>query len=71
MKATENPLKNEIFLNGYSIKEFSDKVNISRTYMSSVVTRKKGLSPQKAKDVANALGVEIKDIFDFEVREVK
>ena len=39
--------------------------------MSSVVTRKKGLSPQKAKDVANALGVEIQDIFEFEVKEVK
>lgn len=39
--------------------------------MSSVVTRKKGLSPQKAKNVASTLGVEIKDVFDIEKEEVK
>ncbi|MCG7834336.1 helix-turn-helix domain-containing protein [Staphylococcus epidermidis] len=71
MKAKRNVLKKEIFSNGYSIKEFSEKVNISRTYMSSVVTRKKGLSPQKAKNVASTLGVEIKDVFDIEKEEVK
>ena len=71
MKAKRNVLKKEIFSNGYSIKEFSEKVNISRTYMSSVVTRKKGLSPQKAKNVASTLGVEIKDVFDIEKEGVK
>lgn len=34
--------------------------------MSSVVTRKKGLSPQEAKKVASTLGVEIKDVFEIE-----
>lgn len=69
MKVKGNLLKNEIFSNGYSMKEFSDKVDISRTYMSSVVNGKKGLSPQNAKNIANVLDVEIKDIFYFDEKE--
>lgn len=69
MKVKGNLLKNEIFSNGYSMKEFSDKVDISRTYMSSVVNGNKGLSPRNAKNIANVLDVEIKDIFYFDEKE--
>ena len=63
LEAKGKVLKSEIFSNGYSIKEFSEKVNISRTYMSSVVNNKKGVSPQSAKSIANLLNCNISDLF--------
>ncbi|MDU6258004.1 MAG: helix-turn-helix transcriptional regulator, partial [Staphylococcus epidermidis] len=47
----------------------SNELDIGVSYLSSIVNGKKTPSPKLAKNIANDLDVEIKDIFYFEEQE--
>ncbi|HHW4764682.1 helix-turn-helix transcriptional regulator [Staphylococcus aureus] len=64
-----NNLKKAMFLKGYNIKELAKNVGISTTYLNLIMKNKKTPSPKMAKRIADALGVEIKEIFEFEIKE--
>lgn len=66
-----NRLKRAMFLKGYNISELASELGVGVSYLSQILNNKKTPSPKLAKKIANTLDVEIKDIFDFEVREVK
>ncbi|MCJ1787577.1 helix-turn-helix transcriptional regulator [Staphylococcus warneri] len=66
-----NRLKRAMFLQGYNISELASELGVGVSYLSQILNNKKTPSPKLAKNIADTLGVEIKDIFDFEVKEVK
>ncbi|PTI99137.1 helix-turn-helix transcriptional regulator [Staphylococcus simulans] len=65
-----NIFKKAMFLKGLNLSELSIKTEVSTTYLSQIVNGKKVPSPKLAKKIANALDVEIEDIFEFELKEV-
>lgn len=64
-----NNFKKAMFLNGFITVDLSKKTGVSQTYLSQIINRKKEPSPKMAKRIADALGVEIEDIFEFDVKE--
>ncbi|MBJ7884466.1 helix-turn-helix transcriptional regulator [Bacillaceae bacterium HSR45] len=66
-----NRLKRAMFLQGYNISELASELGVGVSYLSQILNNKKTPSPKLAKNIADTLGVKIKDIFDFEVKEVK
>ncbi|MFS4466149.1 helix-turn-helix domain-containing protein [Staphylococcus haemolyticus] len=64
-------LKKVMFLKGYNLSELAKELNIGVSYLSQILNSKKTPSAKLAKKIADTLDVEIKDIFDFEVKEVK
>lgn len=55
--------------NGYSLRSFSEEHKISLSYLSAILNYKATPSPKMAKRIADALNVEIKDIFEFDLKE--
>ena len=65
----KNNLQKYMYLKGYNLSNLSNELDIGVSYLSSIVNGKKTPSPKLAKNIANALDVEIKDIFYFEEQE--
>ncbi|OFN40847.1 helix-turn-helix domain-containing protein [Staphylococcus sp. HMSC069E10] len=61
--------KQAMFLKGYNLSDLSKELGIGISYLSAIVNGKKTPSPKLAKNIANALDVEIKDLFYFEEQE--
>ncbi|WP_017464906.1 helix-turn-helix domain-containing protein [Staphylococcus epidermidis] len=61
--------KKAMFLKGYNLSDLSKELGIGISYLSSITNGKKIPSPKLAKNIANALDVEIKDLFHFEEQE--
>ncbi|EMC0291638.1 MULTISPECIES: helix-turn-helix domain-containing protein [Staphylococcus] len=61
--------KKAMFLKGFNLSDLSNKAEISSTYLSQIVNGKKTPSPKLAKKIADALDVDIEDIFEFEIKE--
>ncbi|WP_394868426.1 helix-turn-helix domain-containing protein [Staphylococcus haemolyticus] len=62
-------LQKAMFLKGYTLTDLSNQTDVGVSYLSQVINNKKKASPKLAKNIANALDVEIKDLFYFEVKE--
>ena len=58
-----------MFLKGYDLSDLSIKTNVIKAYLSHIFNGKKIPSPKLAKNIANTLDVEIKDLFYFEEQE--
>lgn len=71
MSALINDLsfKKAMFLKGYNLSDLSKELGIGISYLSSIANGKKTPSPKLAKNIADALDVEIKDLFYFEEQE--
>ncbi|EHQ80462.1 helix-turn-helix domain-containing protein [Staphylococcus epidermidis] len=65
----ETLIKKKMFLKGYDLSDLSIKTNVSKAYLSQIFNGKKTPSPKLAKNIANALDVQIKDLFYFEEQE--
>lgn len=61
--------KKAMFLKGYNLSDLSKELGIGISYLSSIANGKKIPSPKLAKNIANTLDVEIKDLFYFEEQE--
>lgn len=61
--------KKALFLKGYNLSDLSNELGIGISYLSAIVNGKKIPSPKLAKNIANTLDVEIKDLFYFEEQE--
>lgn len=61
--------KKAMFLKGFNLSDLSNKAEVSATYLSQIVNGKKVPSPKLAKKIADALEVEVEDIFEFELKE--
>ncbi|UXR69076.1 helix-turn-helix transcriptional regulator [Staphylococcus sp. IVB6246] len=64
-----NNFKKAMFLKGFNLSDLSNKAEVSTTYLSQIVNGKKIPSPKTSKKIADALGVEIEDIFEFVLKE--
>ncbi|MGK8993126.1 helix-turn-helix transcriptional regulator [Staphylococcus epidermidis] len=62
-------LQKYMYLKGYNLSDLSNELDIGVSYLSSIVNGKKIPSPKLAKNIANVLNVEIKDLFYFEEQE--
>ncbi|MCD8861397.1 helix-turn-helix transcriptional regulator [Mammaliicoccus sciuri] len=69
MYAKENVLRDEIAMKGYTAKEFAEIIGISRTHLSMVVNRKKGISPVTARKISIQLDKELDYIFQLNNKE--
>lgn len=56
-------LRKRIANDGYSIRKFSDHINVSGPYLSQVINEKRKPSPHTAWKIARGLKVDISDIF--------
>ena len=61
--------KKAMFLKGYNLSDLSKELGIGISYLSSIANGKRTASPKLTKNIANALDVEIKDLFYFEEQE--
>lgn len=64
-----NNFKKAMFLKGYNLSDLSTKTGVSTSYLSSIINGKKTPSPKIAKNIANVLGLDIEDLFNFEAKE--
>lgn len=64
-----NYLKKAMFLKGYNLSDLSKELGIGISYLSSIIHGKKTPSPKLAKNIADALDVQIEDLFYFEEKE--
>lgn len=62
-------VKKAMFIKGINLSELSRETEVGISYLSQIVNGKKVPSPKLAKKIANALDVEIEDIFEFELKE--
>lgn len=62
-------LQKAMFLKGYNLSDLSKELGVGISYLSAITNGKKIPSPKLAKNIANALDVEIKDLFYFEEQE--
>lgn len=66
----ENELRRRIPLAGHTFKSFADSIGISYSYMSNILNGR-ACSGVIAKQIANALNVQIEDIFEAKEHVVK
>lgn len=64
-----NALKKAMFLKGLNLSDLAIKTEVSTTYLSQIINHKKIPSPKLAKNIADALDVQIEDLFYFEENE--
>jgi len=55
--------KTEIISQGYNFKEFSNKLGVSASYLSSILNGKRHPSPTLAKKISQELQKDINEIF--------
>lgn len=65
----DESFKKAMFLKGYNLSDLSKELGIGISYLSAITNGKKIPSPKLAKNIADALDVEIKDLFYFEEQE--
>ncbi|MDJ1153039.1 helix-turn-helix transcriptional regulator [Macrococcus caseolyticus] len=65
----QNELDKRMALKGFTNSTLATHLNITYQYLSSIRNRKVNASPKLAKRIADALGVEIEDIFEFDKKE--
>lgn len=66
----ERLIKKAMFIKGLNLSDLSRETEVGISYLSQIVNGKKVPSPKLAKKIADALEVEIEDIFEFELKEV-
>lgn len=66
----ERLVKKAMFIKGLNLSDLSRETEVGISYLSQIVNGKKVPSPKLAKKIADALEVEIEDIFEFELKEV-
>lgn len=64
-----NSFKKAMFLKGYNLSDLSIETGVGISYLSQIMNCRKAPSPKLAKNIANVLEVEIKDLFYFEGKE--
>lgn len=69
IRISEKSVKKAMFLKGFNLSDLSKETGVGVSYLSSIINSKKIPSPKLAKKIADALDVEIEDIFEFEVKE--
>lgn len=69
IKVRSSFLRKSMFLKGYDLSDLSNLIGVGISYLSQIVNGKKVPSPKLAKKIADALEVEIEDIFEFELKE--
>lgn len=62
-------LKKAMFIKGFSLTDLAKEIGVGVSYLSQIVNGKKKPSPKLAKKIADALEVEVEDIFEFELKE--
>ncbi|KFE41948.1 helix-turn-helix transcriptional regulator [Staphylococcus agnetis] len=60
-----NDLKKAMFIKGLNLSTLAIKAEVSSTYLSQIINGKKTPSPKLAKKIADALDVEIEDVFEI------
>ena len=58
--------KRAIYESGINFEQFADKVGMNVSYLSQVLNRRVSVSIKMARRIAEALDVEIRDVFDIE-----
>jgi len=66
VKSTET-MKRKIYMRGTTIKSFCEEIDMNFTYFSSMVNGNRPIGAANAKKIANALDVEMDELFDFRV----
>lgn len=63
----KNPLefKKNIAKRGKNIRQFSEEIGISPSYMSLVINGRRNPSPKTANKIAQGLDLDVKDVFVF------
>ncbi|MCO6333741.1 helix-turn-helix transcriptional regulator [Staphylococcus epidermidis] len=67
----ETLIKKAMFINGFNLSYLAHETGVCISYLSQIINGKKIPSPKLAKNIANALDVEIKDLFYFEEKEAQ
>lgn len=62
-------VKKAMFIKGLNLSDLSRETEVGISYLSQIVNGKKVPSPKLAKKIADALEVEVEDIFEFELKE--
>ncbi|PTJ95623.1 helix-turn-helix domain-containing protein [Staphylococcus simulans] len=62
-------VKKMMFLKGWNMTEMANLIGVSTSYFSQIMNKRKKPSTKLAKKIADALDVEIKDLFEFDVKE--
>ena len=65
LKDTET-VRKDILKQGMNMRQFAEKINVTRNYWSNIMNRKRFPSAQVAKRIADELGKSIQEVFDFE-----
>ena len=58
--------KRAIYESGINFEQFADKVDMNVSYLSQVLNKRVSVSIKMARRIAEALDVEIRDVFDIE-----
>ncbi|MEK4629983.1 helix-turn-helix domain-containing protein [Solibacillus sp. FSL R7-0682] len=64
-KAKKSEILLSMALNGYNQKILSDIAKVNKTTISLLLNNKITLTPKSAQKIANALSVEMNEIFEF------
>lgn len=67
----ERLIKKAMFIKGLNLSDLSRETEVGISYLSQIVNGKKVPSPKLAKKIADALEVEIEDLFYFEEQEAQ
>lgn len=70
VKVNNAAFKKHMYLKGYNLSDLSKATGVGVSYLSQILNNKKVPSPKLAKTISDALNVEIKDLFEFELKEV-
>ncbi|ERS92968.1 helix-turn-helix domain-containing protein [Staphylococcus simulans] len=62
-------VRKAMFIKGLNLSDLSRETEVGISYLSQIVNGKKVPSPKLANKIADALDVEIEDIFEFELKE--
>ena len=61
-----NTTKRAIYESGVNFEQFAEQVGMNVSYLSQVLNRRVSVSIKMARRIAEALDVEIRDVFDIE-----
>ena len=61
-----NATKRAIYESGVNFEQFAEQVGMNVSYLSQVLNRRVSVSIKMARRIAEALDVEIRDVFDIE-----
>ena len=65
IKDTES-VRKDILKRGMNMRQFAERVNITRQYLSNIMHGRRYPSAAMAKRIADELGKTIQEVFDFE-----